>query len=288
MENIYISGFADEISSALAEQLTTMKELNLEYLSLRSVDGKNIGDFTVEEFEKDVLPRLSEVRVSSLGTPLGKVFINDEEGYEKQTKMLYELCKIANLVNCKYLRMFSFYIPKGEDAYQYADEVMHKLSKWIEICKEYGVVLLHENEKDIYGDTVARCKNLMEKISCDNFKAIFDFANFVQVKEDTMQAYNELQPYIEYIHIKDACYGDNQNVVCGTGDGKIPEILKKAMSEDGYTGFLTMEPHLVIFDALQSLELEDASEIIKTDRQMSGAEAYATQLNALKVILETI
>ena len=79
------------------------------------------------------------------------------------------------------------------------------------------------------------------------------------------ECYDLLKNDIVYIHIKDAVTTDNENVVCGTGEGKIPEILGQAI-HDGYKGFLTLEPHLVMFDSLKDLELEELqilSRIIK-------------------------
>ena len=77
MKDIYISGFADEISSSFDEQLKTVRELGMHYISLRSADKKGIADFTVEEVKTDLLPRLQAagVGVSSLGSPIGKVKI---------------------------------------------------------------------------------------------------------------------------------------------------------------------------------------------------------------------
>ena len=40
--------------------------------------------------------------------------------------------------------------------------------------------------------------------------------------------------------------------VCGTGEGKIPELLHKAIVEEGYTGFLTLERIWCVFDSLQT------------------------------------
>lgn len=97
-----------------------------------------------------------------------------------------------------------------------------------------------------------------------------------------------LQPYIEYIHIKDAVSTDNENVVCGTGEGKIRELLTRAIMEEGYEGFLTLEPHLVLFDSLQSLETTDAANIIKENKAKDGAEGYAMQYRALREILDTM
>ena len=48
-ENIYISGFADEISPDFTEQLKTVTSLGMHYISLRSADGKNIAEYTPDE-----------------------------------------------------------------------------------------------------------------------------------------------------------------------------------------------------------------------------------------------
>src|SRR3954470_6121620 len=245
MENdLLISGFSDEISSDFDTQLEVVAELGMHYISLRGIDGKNIGDFTVEQIKESVQPRLQKagIGVSSIGAPIGKVFINDEDGFEKQKVMLDTLCQISHVLACKYIRIFSFYIPKGEDADQYKNEVISKLKQFAEIAGKHDIILLHENEKDIYGDISRRCHEILKAVNSPYFKAIFDFANFVQCGEDTQMCYDLLKDEIVYIHIKDAVTTDSQNVVCGTGEGKIPEILSQAI-RGGYKGFLTLEPH---------------------------------------------
>ena len=85
MEHILISGFADEISPDFDEQLRVVTSLGMEYISLRTADGKGIADYTAEEVEEKLLPRLREanVKVSSLGSPIGKINVDDEEAFEK-------------------------------------------------------------------------------------------------------------------------------------------------------------------------------------------------------------
>ncbi|KKK37512.1 sugar phosphate isomerase [Mesobacillus campisalis] len=288
-QDLHISGFSDEISSDFNTQLEVVSRLGMEYISLRGIDGKNIGDFSVEEVKEEVLPRLQKagVKVSSIGSPIGKVFINDQEGFEKQKKMLDTLCQIANLLDCQYIRIFSFYIPKGEEADSYKEEVIDKLKQFAEIAGQYNVILVHENEKDIFGDIGRRCHEILTEVASPSFKGIFDFANFVQCGEDTQACYDLLREEIVYIHIKDAVSTDSQNVVCGTGEGKIPELLAQFI-KSGYKGFLTLEPHLVLFDSLKDLELEDASEVIKDNKGLDGESAYKLQYEALLDILEKI
>ncbi len=289
-ERIYISGFADEIDSDFTKQLTTVKNLGMEYISLRSADGKGVADYTVSEVRDQLIPRLAKfgIKVSSIGSPIGKVGVEDEEGFKTQLEQLERLCEICKVLKCRYIRMFSFFIPEGKNPDDYRDVVIEKLRKFEAIAKEYDVVLLHENEKDIYGDTAARCKVLFDALGSEHFRAAFDFANFVQCGEDTAACWDLLRPYIEYIHIKDAVSDDNENVLCGTGEGKIKELLTRAIRDEGYEGFLTLEPHLVLFDSLQSLETKDAKNIIKENKAKDGAEAYSMQYKALTEILETI
>ena len=83
VEKIIISGFADEIDPQLDVQLKVVKELGMDHICLRAADGKGIADYSVEEFKTAILPRLNEagVKVSSLGSPIGKIDIDDDAAY---------------------------------------------------------------------------------------------------------------------------------------------------------------------------------------------------------------
>lgn len=290
MEKIMISGFADEISPELDKQLEVVRELGMDHISFRSADGKGIADYTAEEFEKNILPRLNDaqVKISSMGSPIGKIAVDNEEDFEKQKAQLEQICRMCELSGCRYIRMFSFYIPENKDADEYKETVIRKLREFVAIAEKHNVVLLHENEKDIYGDIGRRCKVIFDEIKSPYLKAAFDFANFVQCKEDTRECWEMLKEYVVYIHIKDAVYSDNENVLCGTGDGKIEELLRQAICEEGYEGFLTLEPHLVLFDSLASLETEEAEKIITKNKAKDGAEGYSMQYHALMDILKKI
>lgn len=287
--NIAISGFSDKISSDLNTQLKTVNKLGMHYISLRGIDDKNISKYSVDMIKNDVLPRLSkwDIGVSSIGSPIGKIYVDDETAFQEQLAQLKTLCEISQLLNCRYIRIFSFYIPRNEDFDKYKDSVIEKLKQFAEIAEQYNVILLHENEKDIFGDIARRCKLIFDEVGSTHFKAIFDFANFVQCGENTQACYELLSDYIEYIHIKDAVYKDNVNVLCGTGDGQIESILTQIFKA-GYKGFLTLEPHLVVFDSIKDLELEHSTETIQNSVAKDGAEGYKMQYEALLQILANI
>jgi hypothetical protein len=49
----------------------------------------------------------------------------------------------------------------------------------VQAAKGHDAVLLHENEKEIYGDIPARCPDVVESIGSDQLRLAWDPANFV-------------------------------------------------------------------------------------------------------------
>ena len=284
-----ISGFSDEISPEIIAQFTVLNKLGIKYFEPRGINGKNISELDDSEVLalKETMKEYG-ISASSIGSPIGKIKTTDD--FDAHFELFKRVVKTAQMLDCRYIRMFSFYNEQKNSDWTSDDreDVITKLKKMIDYAKAENVVLLHENEKDIYGDIGSRCKVILDELASPNFKAAFDFANFVQCGENTEECWELLKEHVAYIHIKDAVAGKNENVVCATGDGKIPEILKKAIREDGYEGFLTLEPHLVLFATLQSLEVVDATEVISENKAKDGAEGYAMQYNALKDVLAAI
>lgn len=273
-----ISGFADEIDKDIDKQIALLKKLGISYVEFRSGDGKGVADYTEEE-AKALKERLDAngIAISAVGSPIGKISITDP--FEPHLETLRHVIKLAKIWETNYIRMFSFFIPEGESADTYRDEVKRRMEAMVVCAKEEGVILLHENEKDIYGDVAVRCLDLMKAFYGDHFKCTFDFANFVQCRQDTMEAYEMLKPYIEYVHIKDAKWDTGEVVPAGQGDGNVKEILT-LLDESGYKGYLSLEPHLAEFDGLKNLE-KNAAERKLTD----GEAAYTMAWDALKTIL---
>lgn len=286
MSDVLISGFADEIDADFDRQLVKLRELGMGYLSLRGADGKNIADYTLKEAEESLLPRLkaAHIGVSSLGSPIGKIEWDDEAGFARQLGQLDTLCQIARRLDCRYIRVFSFYVP-AECADECLSAVTEKVSRFAAVAEQYGVTLLLENEKGVFGDTAARCRALLDRVGSPSCAAVFDFANFVQCCENVSVCWEMLKKNVRYIHIKDAVSTSEKNVLCGTGEGKIRKILRQAVKEEGYRGFLTLEPHLAVFDGLNALERGDGGAVIGDNGVKDGAEGFALQYHTLCTIL---
>ncbi len=280
-----LSGFADEISPKLDVQIATLKEIGVNHIEMRSVNEKNIGDFSVF-FAKRIKKKLDKnnIKISALGSPIGKIDINGN--FEKHFKKFKHIVKLAKIFDTKYIRMFSFYIENEETHDEYYEKVVARLKKLIEYAKEQDVVLLHENEKGIFGDTPERCKKLFDELYCDSFRCTFDPANFVQCGSNTVEAFDLLSNYVEYMHIKDAKLSDGLVVPPGKGDGKIKELMQK-LSEKNYSGFISLEPHLMKFAGLEALE-NGENHSIDTTTALDGVTAFKLAHSALSDILSTV
>jgi len=272
-----LSAFADEIAIDLDEQLQLLNELKVGYLDLRSAWGKKaptMGDddgtgslhsrMTSSWAGKNVLAMgdddvtyvrqvLAEhnVRVACIGSPIGKSPIEDP--IEKELANLTRICQIGEALDCRLVRMFSFYPPDTSSNVhydQYVEEATARLAQLAELAEREGFTLLLENEKAIVGDTLARCHALLSGVDSPGLRFLWDPANFVQVGEEavTERGWPLLGGYVGYIHIKDAHLSDASVCAAGEGDGQVEELLVK-LKDSEYQGFLSLEPHLAVAGA---------------------------------------
>ena len=282
LKNCVITGFADEIDVSVDKQLALLKQLGISYVEFRSGDGINVADYTTEQ-AKALKEKLDAngIKVSALGSPIGKIGI--EDAFAPHLEKLSHVMDIAEILETKYIRMFSFFMPdeqkSGKKPEDFREEVFLRTEAMVKLAAERGFVLLHENEKDIYGDIGPRCLELMERFYGEHFKCTFDFANFVQCGQDPLAAYEMLAPYVEYIHIKDALQENGMVVPPGEGDGKLKEVFEK-LEQAGYEGFLSLEPHLTDFVGLQGLE-KSVEQRGRTDGEYAFSQAYEVLVGLL-------
>lgn len=267
-----LSGFADEISAQLEEQLRVLELEGIQHLELRGVWGKNVVELDDGELKR-IRQSLGSggFGVSAIGSPIGKIGIEDP--FEPHLDVFRRVLDIAVALESPYIRLFSFYIPKGKQPESYRNQVLDRLSAMLEAADGSGVVLLHENESGIYGNTAERCRDLLDSLTNLNLRAIFDPANFVQQRQRPYsECYPLLEEYIEYCHIKDALMTDGKVVPAGEGDGEVRELLQ-SLKDRGYAGFLSLEPHLAIAGSAGGY---------------SGPELFQKASRALKSILDDL
>ena len=241
-----VSAFGDEIASDLDEQLDALEAEDIRFVEVRGAWGKNIIDFTnddLKRYEQSLARR--GIGVSAIGSPIGKQLITDP--FEPELERFKRTLEIADWLGSSYIRLFSFFMPpaEGEGAYdRYRAEVVRRLEIMAEMSQPYGLILLHENEKGIFGDRPERCADLLNTVGSANLRAIFDPANFVQVGVKPFnEAYPQLEQHITYLHIKDAFFADGRVTVAGAGEGELEPLLL-VLKDKGYVGYASLEPHL--------------------------------------------
>ena len=238
-----LTGFADEIDADLATQLDTLIAEEIRFLEFRAAWGTNVLKLSDDEVARARTELAARgIGVSSIGSPIGKIGIADP--FAPHLEAFRRALHVAHELHAPFIRIFSFFIPEGDDPADHRAAVLDRLGQLVSAADGAGVTLLHENEKAIYGDTPARCLDIVRSIDSPLLRVAWDPANFVQcgVRPHT-EGYAELRPYIAYVHIKDALLDSGKVVPAGQGDGQLRETLA-ALRESGFDGFFSLEPHL--------------------------------------------
>lgn len=279
MAKFILSAFADEAGTALDEQIAALKRNGISFIEPRNINGKPILTLTDEELY-EVKARLDEngIKVNSLGSPIGKYPIN--EPFDKHLvdfKRAIEVCKILGTDK---MRMFSFFT-KQTELVKYRDEVINRLNSMCEIASEAGITLCHENESEIYGQNPKEMLDLMQSVN--GLKGIFDPANYRMNNCDVMEGIKATLVNLAYLHIKDAIYDSQIIVPAGDGEGRIPEVLDIVNAATDGVVYLTLEPHLFLFDAYK---LIDNHELKGKYTFNNNSESFDFAANALKSLLK--
>jgi sugar phosphate isomerase/epimerase len=238
-----LSGFADEISPDPAEQLTVLAEESIGFLEFRGAWSTNVADLSNAQVAafKSALDAAG-VQVSAIGSPIGKIGI--DAPFPPELDRMRRIAEIAAMLETNLVRVFSFFIPAGDQPELHRTKVIDQLAALTQIAVDHGLILAHENEKLIYGDIPERCADLIASVESPSLRATFDAANFVQCGvRPHAEGYEKLRPYLKYVQIKDAKAGTGEVVPAGEGDGEVRDTLS-ALIEDGFDGYLSLEPHL--------------------------------------------
>lgn len=265
-----LSGFADEISADLDEQCRVLNELGINYVELRSA-----WDINVLDLDDDQLDRVAKtlaahgLQTSSVGSPIGKIGIHDD--FDAHLRRLDRALRVAARLRARIIRIFSFWIPEGDAPAVHRDEVLRRMAALCDRAAGSDVILVHENEKGIYGNTPQRCLDIVESVGSPTLRLTWDAANFVQcgVRPYT-EGFAMLRPYLEYVQIKDAMLATGRVVPAGEGDGEVRETIR-ALHADGFDGFFSLEPHLSVAGLMGGF---------------SGAELFATAHKAFTRLLD--
>jgi sugar phosphate isomerase/epimerase len=237
-----LSGFGDEIDDDPRIQAAVMRALGAAHIEVRSAWGTNIVDMSEEQLAelKGILDDAG-LKVSAIASPIGKVDVGLP--VEHEVERLGRALRAAEVLGAPFIRIFSFYY-EGKSAEEVRDAVVERMAALARRAEGTGVTLVHENEKDIFGDVPSRVADIIESVNSPALKVAWDPANFVQVGvKPFTEAYELLRPHLVYLQVKDALFSTGQVVPAGEGDGEVLRTVE-ALRDSGYTGFASLEPHL--------------------------------------------
>ena len=238
-----LSGFGDEIDPDPETQIAVLQALGARHVEVRSAWGVNVVDLDDAQLSA-LVERLSgaDMAVSAVASPIGKVDVDEDP--ESEVVRLERVIRVARALQTPYIRIFSFFL-EGRSPETARDAVLTRMARLAETASRHGVILLHENEKGIYGDTPERVLDIVESVGSPALRVAWDSANFVQVgvARPHDSGFALLRPHLEYLQVKDAIAATGEVVPAGQGDGQVALTIQ-ALAADGYTGFASLEPHL--------------------------------------------
>ncbi|MFZ7088405.1 sugar phosphate isomerase/epimerase family protein [Curtobacterium sp. RRHDQ10] len=238
-----LSGFGDEIDADPAIQTAVLQALGASAIEVRSAWGVNVVDLDQDQLAG--LHRILDERgqsVSAIASPIGKVDVALPVDHE--VSRLSRAIAAAHALGTSNIRVFSFFRQESQSPEDVRDDVLVRMRALADLAEREGVTLLHENEKEIYGDVPSRVLDIVESVGSSALRLAWDNANYVQcgVRPFT-EAWPLLAGYTDYLQVKDARSADSTVVPAGEGDGELLETVT-AFRDAGYTGYASLEPHL--------------------------------------------
>jgi len=248
-----LSAFADEISPDPRVQVSVLKATRVRFIEFRSIFHTNVlalSDDQVREFK--TLIDGEGVGLSAIGSPVGKYPVDaDFAPHLDKLKRAVELCGVFGTPN---IRVFSFYPPGNDASFDHSawpihrDEVIRRMTAMAELAARSNVVLFHENEHRIYGDSPERVRDVLATVNSPALRGAYDAANYAYCNYDPVAGWEQTKEWTAHLHIKDWHSGGHDaghkwGVLAGHGDGNIPHSIRDAVAR-GYHGYAVMEPHL--------------------------------------------
>ncbi len=238
---VLLSGFADEAANEklAVQQYAAFAALGLRYYSIRFIDAgdgiKNVMKLSDPEINHLVKMQTDYgLRVSSIGSPIGKVKLKDvDDGtanrfvpfdqYMKEDVAI--ACDRAEAFGAKLIRGFAFYHPKGTKPEDHVDQVADQLSAIADACDKRGLTFGLEVEANLVGQTGTLLAAIAKKVNHPAMLTIFDGANIVMQGFSPEEVYNEyiaMKPSLGWVHIKD--YHDQKR------SGRVAHVDEESVS----------------------------------------------------------
>lgn len=255
-----IASITDEFSPNLEQALEPMSEIGMTGAELRVLWGKNIMDLTKEELKRaKELISGKGMEVIGIASPILKCVLPNapevdsrfqhdvfasKHTFEDQPRLADHAFDIADLMDCKIIRVFSYWRTVDPSAcFNAVVEAMHWLA---EAAAKRGKIIGLENEHACNISTAADAAKVFAAINHPNLQLVWDPANALCSGEDPFSHGYSLLPKdrIAHVHTKD-CHMEGLKPVWGPLGTRNVDWKGQvaALMADGYKGWLSLETH---------------------------------------------
>jgi len=242
---MFFSGISDEAGTDIDTQIKAHQELGWKHVELRNIDGIGVADLCDRVFD-EVVGKLTEAGIGvscfasqlcNWSRPVAKHPDIDRHELERAIPRMQRL-------GTRFIRTMS-YPNAGWPEAEWKQEVIERMKVLARMCEDGGVILAHENCNGWGGLGAEQSLELLEQVDSPALKLLWDTGNPISHDQDPWEYYSAVKEHVVYVHIKDAVRKDGKAVYTypGEGEGRVKDVVKDLL-ERGYTGGLSIEPHL--------------------------------------------
>jgi len=254
---MYLTGFADEAADSIEGQIEATKELGWENIESRNIDDVSIHDMSDEAFDI-AYGKLQDagIGINCFGSAISnwakRIDDPDEPSFEEAKRAIPRMKQLGT----KLIRIMSYSVFEDrspED--QMEKERFARIAELVNMFTGEGLIPVHENCMNYGGMGWPYTLRLIENVPA--LKLVFDTGNPVfsadrtgerpYRRQSAWEFYDHIKDHIEYIHIKDGRWNEEEATETftfpGEGDADVRRIMEDLIA-NGYDGGISIEPHL--------------------------------------------
>ena len=256
---MYFTGFADEASPDIDQQIQATKELGWRNIEARGLYGTNLAGLSDAQFaELSEKLAMADVVINCYGSGVANWASPITEPADKSYEEMRRAIPRMQALRIPMIRIMSYEIPvelrpRNEE---FIPEVVKRLKTLVAMAADAGILCVHENCGGWGGLSWKHTLRLLEAVDSPSLKLVWDTGNPVfhadvrgnppYRNQDAWEFYGKVRDHVVYVHIKDG-YVDNDGktvfTFAGEGKGHVRKVLCDLLSR-GYDGGISMEPHM--------------------------------------------
>jgi sugar phosphate isomerase/epimerase len=246
-----LSILTDEVSQELSDVLRFAKDLQIEGIELRSLNGKAFKDLSPAEI-REVRQRCDDagLKISGAATPVFKCDLDQPAQIAEHVELFKRSVDAALTLGCEAVRVFTFLRRSHPATSDDLKRAASHFPKLLELVRGTPAIVGVENEASCIVATGGETREFLSHLPKDpQIGVVWDPCNVIyldNVGDPVHDEFPKIADRVFHVHIKDAKReGTKAAVEClevGTGEIDFPGQFA-ALRERGYDGWVTLETH---------------------------------------------